>query len=147
VFVTHGGLFNQEGVTLDDIREIKRNCQPPDAGIMTDLLWADPHLQQGRGPSKRGVGLCFGPDITAAFLKLNGLKMVVRSHEVKDQGYEVIHDGKLVTIFSAPNYCDNVGNKGAWIRFGPDCEPKFTQFTAVAHPDIKPMAYQSQAYR
>ena len=33
---------------------------------------------------------------------------MVRSHEVKDEGYEVDHDGKLITVFSAPNYCDQV---------------------------------------
>lgn len=27
---------------------------------------------------------------------------------MKDNGYEVTHNGKLVTIFSAPNYCDQV---------------------------------------
>eukprot|EP00967_Tisochrysis_lutea_P033432 scaffold39787_cov21-Tisochrysis_lutea.AAC.5 len=25
---------------------------------------------------------------------------------VKDGGYELEHDGRLVTVFSAPNYCD-----------------------------------------
>ena len=35
-----------------------------------------------RQPSKRGVGLSFGPDVTEKFLALNNLKMVVRSHEV-----------------------------------------------------------------
>lgn len=34
--------------------------------------------------------------------------MVVRSHEVKTEGYEIDHNGKLVTVFSAPNYCDQV---------------------------------------
>ena len=29
---------------------------------------------------------------------------VVRSHEVKDEGYEVHHNGKCITVFSAPNY-------------------------------------------
>ena len=41
----------------------------------------------GRLPSKRGVGLSFGPDVTADFLQRNGLKLLVRSHEVKDAGY------------------------------------------------------------
>ncbi len=30
---------------------------------------------------------------------------------------QVIHDGRLVTVFSAPNYCDQMGNKGAFVRF------------------------------
>lgn len=30
--------------------------------------------------------------------------MVIRSHEVKHQGYQVEHNGRCVTIFSAPNY-------------------------------------------
>ena len=33
--------------------------------------------------SKRGVGLQFGPDITRKFLEANNLKLVVRSHEVR----------------------------------------------------------------
>jgi serine/threonine-protein phosphatase 5 len=35
-------------------------------------------------------------------------ELVVRSHEVKDEGYEIEHYGKLITVFSAPNYCDQV---------------------------------------
>lgn len=27
---------------------------------------------------------------------------------MKDDGYEVDHGGKLITVFSAPNYCDQV---------------------------------------
>ena len=39
--------------------------------------------EPGRQPSKRGVGLSFGPDVTEKFLARNNLKMVVRSHEVR----------------------------------------------------------------
>ena len=42
--IMHGGLCDQEGVTLDDLRKIDRNRQPPDSGIMCDLLWSDPQL-------------------------------------------------------------------------------------------------------
>ena len=141
VFVTHGGLPVTPGVTLDDIRKVRRGCEPPEAGLMSDLLWSDPQPFPGKAPSKRGVGYSFGPDITEAFLKVNNLDLVVRSHEVKDEGYLVEHGGKTITIFSAPNYCDSMGNKGAYIHFDETLEPKFTQYEAVPHPDIKPMAY------
>jgi len=143
VIVVHGGLFSKDGVTLDDIRKISRNRQPPDEGLMCELLWSDPSPFPGRSPNKRGVGVAFGPDVTHKFLKDNNLEMVVRSHEVKEEGYLVEADGKLVTVFSAPNYCDSVGNKGALIRFNHNMTPKYVQFDAVPHPSIKPMAYAS----
>ena len=37
--------------------------------------------------------------------------------------------------------CDQMGNKGAFITFGPDLVPEFQQYEAVSHPDIRPMAY------
>jgi hypothetical protein len=50
-------------------------------------------------------------------------------HQVKEEGYEVAHEGLLVTVFSAPNYCDQMGNKGAFVRFnGDDMVPHFTTF-------------------
>ena len=144
VLVVHGGLFSEDGVTLDDLRKVDRNREPPDEGLMCEALWSDPAPGHGRMPSKRGVGLQFGEDVTREFLDRNGLELVVRSHEVKEEGYEVAHGGRLVTVFSAPNYCDAMGNKGAFIRFeGGEMVPHFTTFEAVAHPDVKPMAYAS----
>ena len=32
VLVMHGGLFSEDSVTLDDIRKVDRNRQPPDSG-------------------------------------------------------------------------------------------------------------------
>jgi serine/threonine-protein phosphatase 5 len=69
---------------------------------MSDLLWSDPQFMAGRSPSKRGVGFSFGPDITENFLNKNGLSLVVRSHEVKQEGYVVEHGvsdvGTLLTV-------------------------------------------------
>jgi len=105
VFVVHGGLSTQEGgVLLKDIEDISRFREPPESGLMSDLLWSDPQPQKGRAPSKRGLGYSFGPDYTEDFLTRNGLKLVIRSHEVKDEGYVEEHDGKCITVFSAPNY-------------------------------------------
>lgn len=142
-FIVHGGLFSKDGVTLADINAINRNCEP-DSGLMAEMLWSDPQEANGWGPSKRGIGVAFGPDVTHRFLDNNGLDIVVRSHEMKDEGYEVAADGRLITIFSAPNYCDQMGNKGAFIRFDHKMEPKFVQFTAVPHPKIMPMQYASK---
>ncbi|XP_031467227.1 serine/threonine-protein phosphatase 5-like [Phasianus colchicus] len=77
---------------------------PPHSGPMCDLLWSDPQPQNGRSVSKRGVSCQFGPDVTRSFLERNRLDFIIRSHEVKPEGYEVAHDGKCVTVFSAPNY-------------------------------------------
>jgi serine/threonine-protein phosphatase 5 len=89
------------------------------------------------------VGFSFGPDYTQRFLDMNGLSLMVRSHEVKDEGYVVEHDDMCITIFSAPNYCDQMGNKGAFVRFKADLRPQFTQFEAVWHPNVPPMRYAS----
>ena len=43
IFVTHGGLFTRDDVTLDEIRNIDRFCQPRDSNdLMSELLWSDP---------------------------------------------------------------------------------------------------------
>lgn len=42
-------------------------------GLMCELLWSDPQPLPGRGPSKRGVGLSFGADVTKRFLQENNL--------------------------------------------------------------------------
>ncbi|KAI9227604.1 MAG: type 5 protein serine/threonine phosphatase isoform [Piptocephalis tieghemiana] len=144
ILVVHGGLFSRDDVTLDDIRSINRFSQPGTSGLMCEMLWADPQSQNGRSPSKRGVGLQFGPDVTKDFLDRNGLTHLIRSHEVKDEGYVVEHDGKCITVFSAPNYCDQVGNKGAFIHISDSLEWEYQTFEAVSHPNVRPMQYASQ---
>ena len=156
--VLHGGLFSDDKVTLDDIRKLNRHNQrqPGQAGLMMEMLWTDPQTEPGRGPSKRGVGMQFGPDVTKRFCDNNGLEAIIRSHEVRMEGYEEEHNGKCITgmmsktmifhcvltistVFSAPRYCDSTENKGAYINIGPDYKLDFHKFDAVPHPDIKPM--------
>lgn len=101
----HGGLFSDDKVTLDDIRALDRHKQrqPGQAGLMMEMLWADPQTEPGRGPSKRGVGMQFGPDVTKRFCERNGLEAVIRSHEVRMAGYEEEHDGKCITGMCWPS--------------------------------------------
>lgn len=42
-------------------------------------------------------------------------------------------------VFSAPRYCDATENKGAYINIGSDLKLQFQKFSAVPHPNIKPM--------
>ena len=113
ILVLHGGLFSKDNVTFDEYRKIDRFKQPKDGELlMTELLWSDPQDEPGRGISKRGVGLQFGPDVTEQFLSDNNLNLLIRSHEMKDKGYSIQHNGKCITIFSAPNYCDQMNNTG-----------------------------------
>ena len=147
-FVLHGGLFSDDDISLDDIRKLNRHKQrqPGQSGLMMEMLWTDPQKEPGRGPSKRGVGLQFGPDVTKRFCEKNGLEAVIRSHEVRMEGYEVEHDGRCITVFSAPRYCDSTENRGAFINIESDYKLQYTQFDAAPHPDIKPMAYAMNGF-
>ena len=50
---------------------------------------------------------------------------------MKEEGYEMEHNTRVVTVFSAPKYCDQAVNKGAYIVFGQEMKPKFFKFDAV----------------
>ena len=137
-------------LTLDEIRRMDRFCQPPESNEpMSLLLWSDPQEERGCVPSRRGVGMCFGPEVTEEFVRKSGVSLVVRSHEVKMNGYEVHHKGKLVTVFSAPNYCDKIGNLGAFVIFKmPEMVPVYNTFECSHHPvDVYPMQYVDKAIR
>jgi serine/threonine-protein phosphatase 5 len=142
--VVHGGLFSRDGVKLDEILRLDRFVEPPSSGLLAELLWSDPQKENGWGMSKRGVGASFGPDVTHRFLDDNHLALLIRSHEMKEDGYEIEADGRLITIFSAPNYCDQMGNRGACIRLKPNMMPDIVPFDAAPHPaEVRPMMYAS----
>lgn len=73
---------------------------------------------RGFGSSYRGGGcFCFGPDVTEKFLARNNLSVLIRSHEMQSKGFDRCHNDKCVTVFSAPNYCGEMGNDAALVRF------------------------------
>lgn len=116
ILVVHGGLFSNQNVTLADIQKANRFDQPPSDGPLNDILWADPMEQNGILPSPRGVTSTFGPDVTEKFLSQNNLELLVRSHQVQENGYLEMHRGKCVTVFSSPNYIGQMHNLGATMK-------------------------------
>ena len=99
-------------------------------------LRAYPMDEKGLAPSPRGVTRTFGPDITQDFLDRNNLQLLIRSHQVQENGYGVMHNGKCITVFSAPNYMGRVGNLGAICKMqfddnGDLIDTEFTKFSSV----------------
>ena len=85
----------------------------PDIGLLCDLLWADPeHDVRGWRESDRGVSYVFGGEVLANLLDKLDLSLIARAHQVVEDGYEFFSERRLVTIFSAPNYCGEFDNAG-----------------------------------
>ncbi|KAA6360905.1 MAG: putative Serine/threonine-protein phosphatase, partial [Streblomastix strix] len=149
IFVVHGGLFTRTNVRLDEIRRVNRFTEPGEEGgetLMAQMLWSDPMEQPGQRQSLRPFGCSFGPNITDEFLDRNQLQMIIRSHEVRLQGYSVEHGGKLITLFSAPSYMQDT-NKGAYLRLsGTNLEIHPFQYTSVPSPPAK-IYYDQNACR
>lgn len=143
VAIMHGGLFGKKGITFKHLNAIKRDREPPLEGtsledkLFEQILWSDPrptaHFPvQVRWfkPSDRGAGVEFGVEMTNQFCRRNKVALIIRSHECVQDGYEVLHGGRLITIFSASHYCQKNNNKGAFITFTHKMEPEIQQFVA-----------------
>ena len=78
----HGGL-SPELKSLEQVKRIPRPTDVPDAGLLCDLLWADPAKTiQGWGENDRGVSYTFGQDSVTDFLAKHELDLVCRAHQV-----------------------------------------------------------------
>ena len=120
VMCMHGGL-SPSLESFDQILALRRPTDVPDEGLMCDLLWADPdESMRGWCPNGRGVSWVFGSDVISRFLRTHDLDLICRAHQVVEDGYEFQCDRQLVTIFSAPNYCDEFDNAGGVLIIGAD---------------------------
>lgn len=80
---------------------------------MSDIMWSDPEEIKGWSQSPRGAGYLFGPSVVEEFLTKNGLKQIVRAHQLVMEGYKLHFNEKVITVWSAPNYCFRCGNIAA----------------------------------
>lgn len=103
-----------------------RFTEVPTHGLFCDLLWSDP-VENEKASEKnfttnkeRQCSIKFGLAPLNKVLKNTKMSMVLRGHQVKQEGFE-FHNWEgsnvpsLVTVFSAANYCDVYKNRGAVI--------------------------------
>lgn len=131
IFCMHGGL-SPELKSFDQIKKLARPTGVPDTGLLCDLLWADPEQIVGWGESDRGVSYIFGPDVVDSFCKRFSIDLICRAHQVVEDGYEFFAGRRLVTIFSAPNYCGEFDNCGSMMSVDESLKCAFTMLKPSA---------------
>lgn len=130
IFCVHGGLSQhlknkQENANSNDLESIFKNLgitlplnNPNEKDVVQDLLWADPSPERnGYTNSERGTSYTFGRDVVNLFLEEHKYDLICRAHQVVDNGFDFpfFPDQIVITIFSAPNYCDEFNNKAAML--------------------------------
>ncbi|GER39411.1 serine/threonine-protein phosphatase PP2Acatalytic subunit [Striga asiatica] len=78
-------------------------------------------------------------DISEQFNHTNNLKLIARAHQLVMEGYNWAHEQKVVTIFSAPNYCYRCGNMASILEVDDCREHTFIQFEPAprrGEPDV-----------
>lgn len=109
IFCVHGGLSPKIKM-INDIQQIDRKQEIPHAGPMCDIMWSDPDDVKSWTYSTRGAGWLFGHEIVEKFCHENKIDMIARAHQLVYEGYKSVFADRLVTIWSAPNYCGKCGN-------------------------------------
>jgi predicted phosphodiesterase len=102
-FCVHGGI---EGV---------KNVNTITKQNSLNYLWNDPgNFKDGFKPSERGTGIKeFGATVFKQFLDLNGFDTMVRGHTFYRAGYKTMFGGRLISLFSCPDYVKGEYNIGA----------------------------------
>ncbi len=91
----------------------------------------------------RQCSYIYGTDAVRQFLVDNKVTTMIRAHEAQVDGYKMHMVDRqtglpsVITIFSAPNYCDVYKNKAACIRFNANML-NIKQFVETVHPYCLP---------
>mmetsp|Transcript_97122 Transcript_97122/g.172947 ORF Transcript_97122/g.172947 Transcript_97122/m.172947 type:complete len:839 (+) Transcript_97122:118-2634(+) len=128
ILCLHGGIGGSVN-TVAEVASMQRPLhvaqipQTPFEQRITDLLWSDPSdndsiagvtMNETRDPDGTGRIVKFGPDRVESFLEKNKpLSMIIRAHECVMDGFERFANGRLITVFSATDYCGHHKNAGA----------------------------------
>lgn len=133
IFCIHGGISPQLK-NLNQLTQIKRPIRDTDSGLVGDLLWSDPNKNCSKfSISKRGNGVFFGQNSLKNFLDKNQLDLLVRSHQMNNNGYDFPFSPcqSLVSIFSSSNYCEKFQNFGAVMIVNENLVIKFVIYEPI----------------
>ncbi|RKP26258.1 Metallo-dependent phosphatase-like protein [Syncephalis pseudoplumigaleata] len=135
IFCVHGGL-SPSIQNIDQIKVIDRFREVPHEGPMADLVWSDPDPdKEDFVVSPRGAGYYFGSAVVQKFLHMNSMSHILRAHQLCMEGYTVLFNEQLSTVWSAPNYCYRCGNKASILEVSPSLERFFNVFDAAPDED------------
>ena len=99
---------------------------------MADLVWSDPDPERDEFTlSPRGAGYTFGAQVVKKFLEVNKQSHILRAHQLCQEGYQVLYDDRLSTVWSAPNYCYRCGNMASVLEVNDAGERYFNVFEAA----------------
>ena len=104
---------------------------------MCEFLWSDPDDINDWETNPRGAGVIFGSQLVEKFLNTNKFNMIVRAHQLIMEGYRIHFNGKLFTVWSAPNYCYRCNNLASIMKLDANLSYKFETFKA-SDEDYKP---------
>ncbi|CAK5075139.1 unnamed protein product [Meloidogyne enterolobii] len=129
ILCMHGGL-SPHLETRKQLRKIPRGWHDPGENrLALDLLWSDPDPTiRGWRPSPRGCSYLFGNDVLLDSCRQLDIDLIVRAHQVVQDGYEINPTQRLITVFSAPNYCGEFDNAGAVMYVDQRLGCSFVQF-------------------
>lgn len=78
-----------------------------------------------------GAGYTFGSGVVRKFLSINSMSHILRAHQLCMEGFSVLFDKRLSTVWSAPNYCYRCGNSASILEVGPGGAMHFNVFDAA----------------
>ncbi|CAD7927518.1 unnamed protein product [Amoebophrya sp. A120] len=159
ILCMHGGI-SPRLTNLREINQIQRPCGVPDNGLLCDLLWSDPANEwQAVNPGKavsasrppnpamktlepvdehwgfnaRGVSWIFDEVAVQECCDRFGLDLIVRAHQKVEDGYEFYAKKRMLTVFSAPNYCGTFDNNAGVLNVSRQLRCKLTVLEPEHH--------------
>lgn len=128
IFCVHGGL-SPLIQKISDIDKINRFGDIPTEGPLADLMWSDPDQGvEGFKISERGAGYVFGELVVDKFLHTNNIESIVRAHQLCLEGFNILFEGKIITVWSAPHYYNRFFNFASIMEIDDNLNKHFNIF-------------------